>query len=216
LEEKIIMKTKLKVLLAFSILFLVSTIVGVVPATAVKSGGGEDNRLIIKGHLTAEGNDFYDEGARVEIAANIYWVWWEYIGLEKASVKKIQTNGEETMLFHGEIKDGQAGWYEWYLSAEGVWWNEVWFISGYGVIKTPSGKESDVFIGIIFCMGGNFGDGIPWAWVGYYNMDWTLPGNEILGPEGTFGRLGTIVAYPDTPQMEMIGLEQYPQPPPPV
>ena len=201
------MKTKLKVLMVFTILFLVSTLASVMSVTAVKTGGGkEDNILIVKAHLTAEGPDYFDEGARVEIAANIYYEPFISSGLDKASFKKIAVDGDGEdikMLCHAELKDGTAGWLPEYLDPiSGNTWLSIWFISGYGVVKTLSGKESDVFIGILFCFGGTEGIYVPWAWAGFYDGEWA----NIIGPVGSSDQLGTITFYPE---IEEIGLDRY-------
>ena len=193
--------------MVFTILFLVTTIASVMPVVAVKSGGGkEENRLIVKNHLTAVGPDFYDGGARVEIAANIWYDQQPASGLDKASFKKIAVDGdgEEKMLYHGELKDGEAGFAEvWVVDPLDPFsevWLSIWFISGIGVVKTPSGKVSEVFIGILFCFGGTLGIGVPWAFAGFYESEWT----DLIGPVGS-SELGSLCLYPE---VESIGLDK--------
>jgi len=200
------MKTKLKVLMAFTILFLVSSIVSVMSVTAVKTGGGkEENITIVKNHMTAVGPDLWDENARVEISANIYYEPFISSGLDKASFKKISVDPitlEETMLYHGTLKEGDAFWLEWWVNPAGELWNSVWIISGIGDVKTQDGTYTDVFISILFCVGWIEPQGGYWAWAGFYEQEY----EGFIGPHGSFGQEGTLTGLT---QYEEIGLEQY-------
>ncbi|MHA1932195.1 MAG: hypothetical protein ACW96X_06620 [Promethearchaeota archaeon] len=199
------MRVKSKVILAITMLFLVSTIISATSVKAVKTGGGkEDNITIVKAHITAVGPDFWDENARVEIVANIYYEPFISSGLDSASFKKISVDPitlEETMLYHGRLKEGVANWLEWWANPAGEWWNSVWLISGIGDVKTQEGTYSDVFISIVVCTQGG-PTGYPWAWAGFYEYEY----EGFIGPHGSFGQEGTVTGLT---QYEAIGLEQY-------
>lgn len=185
------MKAKSKVILAISILFLVSTVAGATSVNAVKSGEA------VKVHMTAEGSDLWDSQARVLITANVehnFGSSW----LGKADFKKIGVNpitSEEVMLYHGRLKNGEAFYLDWWQNPQGEWWQYVWIIVGTGVVKTQTATYSEAEITIIFCLGGN------WAWAGFTNL-----GSGDSGPDNPLGEWGTLT-IPIT--VEEIGLDQF-------
>jgi len=186
------MKAKSKVILAISILFLVSTIAGATSVNAVKSGEA------VKVHMTAEGSDLWDPQARVLITANVehnFGSSW----LGKADFKKIGLDpitNDEVMLCHGRLKDGEAFYLEWWLDeATGQWWQYVWIIVGTGVVKTQTDTYPEAEITILFVLGGN------WAWAGFVDLD-----SGDSGPNNPSGRWGTLT-IPIT--VEEIGADQF-------
>lgn len=166
------MRAKSKVIMAITILLLVSTVMGVLPVKAVKSGER------IKIHMRGEGADIWDSPATVLIKANVehdYVSSW----LDKGDFKKTIVDpitGEEVMLIHGRIKEGEAFFLEWWQG-----WNSVWIITGTGVVKTQTNTYSTALITLIFCVGSN------WAWAGFED-----PESGDSGPFSPFGEWGTL------------------------
>ncbi|MFW9822058.1 MAG: hypothetical protein ACFFE4_03940, partial [Candidatus Thorarchaeota archaeon] len=121
------MKARSKVIIAITVVLLISTIASATSVGAVKAGA------VVKVHLSAEGAGLWDPTANILITANVehnYVSSWT----EKASFKKIGINpitNEEVMLYHGSLKDGAAYFLEWWQDPNsGQWWQYVWIIQG--------------------------------------------------------------------------------------
>ncbi|MHA2038957.1 MAG: hypothetical protein ACW98X_21190 [Promethearchaeota archaeon] len=186
------MKAKTKVVLAMTLLFLVSTIANVTSVIAVKNGE------VVKIHFSAEGPGYWDPTATVLITANIehtYTSSWN----DKANFKKIgwdPIKNEEFMECHGRLQGGNAWFFEWWQDPNtDLWWQYVWVIQGIGVVKTPTAIYREAVITILFVQGGN------WAWAAYEDLE-----TGDSGPNNPMGRLGCLT-FPIT--WEEIGADQF-------
>lgn len=185
------MKAKSKVIIAITMLFLVSTIAGATSVNAVKAGEA------IKIHMRGEGEDIWDPSAMVLIKANIehnYVSSW----LDKGEFKKTAVDpvsGEEVMLSHGKIKKGEAFYLDWWQNPQGQWWQYVWIIVGMGVVKTQTTTYSEATITLIFCLSGN------WVWAGFNDTD-----SGDLGPISPGGEWGTLTFLTE---YDEFGMEQF-------
>jgi hypothetical protein len=174
LRKKKIMKTKSKVILALTMLLLMSTIAGFTYVSAVKAGS------VIKVHMSAKGSGLWDPTANVLITANVehnYVNSWT----EKAEFKKMEVDpitNEEVMLYHGKLKDGFAYFFdEWPNPVTGQMEQNVWIIQGTGTVKTQTSTYPEAFITIIFAVSGN------WAYAAFddFNTGDSGPNNPITG-----------------------------------
>jgi hypothetical protein len=188
------MKTKVKVFLAVSMLFFVSTICVAVQVNAVKKG------LIVKLHMVGEGGDLWDPNARVLIKGNVEYDY-DNAWPENGEFKKIYIDpetGEESMLCHGRFKGGWAIFFDWWYTPISGWWQYVWMIGGNGVVKTQTDTYSEAQVTLIFCLSGN------WAYAQFYD-----PESGVDGPHGPYhpnGGPGTITLLAN---YDEIGLNQF-------
>ncbi|MFW9896154.1 MAG: hypothetical protein ACFFD7_10155 [Candidatus Thorarchaeota archaeon] len=168
------MKARSKVIMAITVVLLISTIASATSVGAVKAG------TVVKVHLSAEGAGIWDPTANILITANVehnYVSSWT----EKASFKKIGINpitNEEVMLYHGRLKDGVAYFLEWWQDPNsGQWWQYVWIIQGTGVVKTRTNTYPEAYITILFTLGGD------WAYAAFEDPDTgdSGPTNPVTG-----------------------------------
>jgi hypothetical protein len=188
------MKTKIKVLLIISMLFLVSFSCFALKANAVKSG------QVVKLHIRGEGPDLWDPNARVLIKGNVEYNY-NNAWLDKGEFKKIYVDpvsGEETMLCFGQLKESWAGYYDEWISPYNVKWNNVWIILGYGMIKTQTDTFSQAQITLIFCLSGN------WAYGDFYDPESGVDGP--YGPDSPTGGRGTVTLLAN---YDEIGVNQF-------
>ncbi|MFW9820585.1 MAG: hypothetical protein ACFFE5_13325 [Candidatus Thorarchaeota archaeon] len=188
------MRTKTKVFLVVSMLFLVSTVSFAVQANAVKNG------FVVKLHMRGEGEDFWDPNARVVIKGNVEYNYNE-TWLDNGEFKKIYidpVSGEETMLCHGRLKGGWAIFLDWWYTPVSGWWQYVWIVGGNGVVKTQTDTYSEAEITLIFCLSGN------WAYAQFYD-----PESGIYGPYGPYHPMGDHGTVTFLANYEEIGLNQF-------
>ncbi|MFX1379158.1 MAG: hypothetical protein ACFFA4_08675 [Promethearchaeota archaeon] len=188
------MKTKIKVFLAISILFLLGTVCVAVQVNAVKSG------LVVKLHMRGEGADLWDPNARVLIKGNVEYDY-NNAWLDNGEFKKIfidPISGEETLLCHGRLKGGWAGYFEWWYTELSGWWQYVWIIVGNGVVKTQTDTYSEAEITLVFCLSGN------WAYASFLD-----PESGVDGPYGPYHPIGGPGTLTLITNYEEIGLNQF-------
>jgi hypothetical protein len=188
------MKTKTKVFLLASMVFLLSTVCVAVQVNAVRNG------LEVKLHMVGEGPDFWDPYARVQIKGNVEYDY-DNEWLDNGEFKKIfvdPVSGEETMLCHGRVKEGWALFFEWWYTPVSGWWQYVWIVGGQGVVKTQTEKYSNAEITLIFCLSGN------WAYGAFYDPE---TGDE--GPYGPYHPMGGSGTVTMLANYEEIGLNQF-------
>ena len=186
------MKAKSKVIIAITMLFLVSSLAGATSVSAVKAGE------VVKVHLSAEGSDLWDSEASILIKANVRHTyissWTDNAEFKKIGIDPI-TN-EEFMECHGKLKDGVAYYLEWWQDPNtGQWWQYVWIIQGTGVVKTQTDTYPEAYITIIFALGGN------WAYAAYDDAE-----SGDSGPNNPITGLGTLTV---PIVMEEIGTDQF-------
>jgi hypothetical protein len=188
------MKTKMKVFLVVSMVFLVSTLCLAVQVKGVKKG------LAVKLHMVGEGADLWDTNARVLIKGNLEYDYND-AWLDNGEFKKIYidpVSGEEIMLYHGRLKGGWAMFNDWWYTPVSGWWQSVWIVGGNGVVKTQTDTYSEAEIILIFCLSGN------WAYAQFFDPESGTYGP--YGPDHPNNAQGTLTLLAN---YEEIGLSQF-------
>ena len=134
LEVKMVVKMKLKVTTALIASLLLISIISII--TPVKAA--DPNRILMI-DIMAKGDDIDIPGATSSIIAKIEYdkVSGELLGQVEFHSKIYDESGEKVYSMKGKLKNAAVMIIPaWYCVVRDVWWTNLWYVAGEGILKT--------------------------------------------------------------------------------